>query len=231
MILLAIDVAVFDEHARPACLEIDAPCNAAFGTAVGRRRASASRICSFHFFSLKLFIMAEELADFGFPESLCTAAMQQSFLTSTEERVEWILSNIDTGDELERSTLQQQQDDDEEFKMVILIRSDLGMSPGKVASQCVHAALGCVRQFTSTMPYQTKLQAWELTGEKVVCLRCDTLAEMQNYFTVARSRDIPVHAVHDAGRTEIAPGSITCLAIGPDTTTRIDGVTGTLRLY
>ena len=94
-------------------------------------------------------IMGEELADFGFPESLCAAAMQQSFLTSTEERVEWILSNIDTGDELERSTLQQQQDDDEEFKMVILIRSDLAMSPGKVASQCVHAALGCVRQFTS----------------------------------------------------------------------------------
>jgi PTH2 family peptidyl-tRNA hydrolase len=48
---------------------------------------------------------------------------------------------------------------------------------------------------------------------------------------VARTQNIPVHAVRDAGRTEIAPGSITCLAIGPDTTTRIDGVTGTLRLY
>jgi PTH2 family peptidyl-tRNA hydrolase len=174
--------------------------------------------------------MAEELADFGFPESLCAAAMRQSFLSSTEERVEWILSNIDTSDELESSTLQQQQEDDE-YKMVILIRSDLGMSPGKMASQCVHAALGCVRQFTSAMPYQTKLQAWESTGEKVVCLRCDTLAEMQTFLNVARTQNIPVHAVRDAGRTEIAPGSITCLAIGPDTTTRIDGVTGTLRLY
>lgn len=199
--------------------------------------------------------MAEELADFGFPESLCNAAMQHTFLTSTEERVEWILSNIDAcelesstfeenvfgnttleGEEIRESGQQHQHEHDEEYKMVILIRSDLGMSPGKVASQCVHAALGCVRfvndnNSSTKCNYQTKLQAWESTGEKIVCLRCDTLADMQNYFNVAHARDITVHAVRDAGRTEIAPGSITCLAIGPDTTTRIDIVTGTLRLY
>ena len=194
--------------------------------------------------------MGEELADIGFPESLCNAAMQHTFLTSTEERVEWILSNIDAG-ELESSTFeknvfgytlegeerreggqhQRQQQEQEEYKMVILIRSDLAMSPGKVASQCVHAALGCVRQFTSTITFEAKLQAWESTGEKVVCLRCDTLADMQTCLNAARTQNIPVHAVRDAGRTEIAPGSITCLAIGPDKTTRIDGVTGTLRLY
>ena len=207
--------------------------------------------------------MADELAALGFPMPLCQAAMRLEFLTTTEERVEWILGNVDAGDD-ESNPFEENfwadpranegADDDasgaaveasRECKMVIVVRSDLGMSPGKVASQCVHAALGCVRLCHAAssesdggggcggigMDHSAIARLWESMGEKVVCLRCDGLPEMQRCLDAARALGIPAHAVRDAGRTEIEPGSITCLAIGPDSAARIDGVTGKLRLY
>jgi PTH2 family peptidyl-tRNA hydrolase len=207
--------------------------------------------------------MADELAALGFQMPLCQAAMRLEFLTMTEERVEWILGHVDA-DADEINTFEENfwayprayeganddapdaaADASREYKMVIVVRSDLGMSPGKVASQCVHAALGCVRLChaassesdggggggTGMDHYSTVARLWESTGEKVVCLRCDALPEMQRCLGAARARGIPAHAVRDAGRTEIEPGSITCLAIGPDSAARIDGVTGKLRLY
>ena len=195
--------------------------------------------------------MADELAAFGFSMPLCQAAMRLEFLTTTEERVEWILGNIDAGDEkfwedtrANDDASGAAMDPSREYKMVIVVRSDLGMSPGKVASQCVHAALGCVRLCHAAssesdggggggtgMDHSTVARLWESTGEKVVCLRCDALPEMQRCLDAARALGVPAHAVRDAGRTEIEPGSITCLAIGPDAAARIDGVTGKLRLY
>jgi PTH2 family peptidyl-tRNA hydrolase len=36
--------------------------------------------------------------------------------------------------------------------------------------------------------------------------------------------------VTDAGRTEIAPGSVTCIGLGPESSARIDKVTGGLSM-
>ncbi len=38
----------------------------------------------------------------------------------------------------------------EEYKLVLVVRSDLRMSAGKVAAQCVHAALGVVDRVRSS---------------------------------------------------------------------------------
>jgi PTH2 family peptidyl-tRNA hydrolase len=46
----------------------------------------------------------------------------------------------------------------------------------------------------------------------------------------AVSLGIPTFEVHDAGRTQIAAGSKTILAIGPAVRSDIDKVTGHLRL-
>lgn len=46
----------------------------------------------------------------------------------------------------------------------------------------------------------------------------------------ASSLGLPTHVVRDAGRTEVEPGSITVLAVGPAPAEAIDAVTGALRL-
>ena len=46
----------------------------------------------------------------------------------------------------------------------------------------------------------------------------------------ARAAGLPHHAVQDAGRTEVEPGTLTVLAVaGPDEA--VDAITGDLRLY
>ena len=117
----------------------------------------------------------------------------------------------------------------EEMKMVLVVRADLGMSPGKVASQCVHAALGCYRDMQQSNPAQ--LAAWERIGEAAVCLRCTSLAELEQLEQAAHGARLQTHTVRDAGRTEVESGSKTVLAIGPDLVSRINGVTGRLRLF
>jgi PTH2 family peptidyl-tRNA hydrolase len=46
----------------------------------------------------------------------------------------------------------------------------------------------------------------------------------------AREQQIPTCLVHDAGRTVIPAGTITCLGLGPAATDVLEPLTGTLRL-
>lgn len=47
---------------------------------------------------------------------------------------------------------------------------------------------------------------------------------------VAKKAGLPTYQVHDAGRTQIAAGSQTVLAIGPATKSALDKITGHLKL-
>ena len=51
----------------------------------------------------------------------------------------------------------------------LCVRSDLGMSKGKIAAQCAHAAIGAYRSAEKTQP--ASLQAWEMSGQTKVVLR------------------------------------------------------------
>ena len=115
----------------------------------------------------------------------------------------------------------------EGMKMVLLIAGFLRMSPGKVASQCVHAALGCSRSATIS-----DFEMWTRNGEKAVCLNVDTAEEMNTLLKRAKeSGTLNVHECFDAGRTEVESGSRTVVAIGPHAESLIDRVTGHLALY
>jgi PTH2 family peptidyl-tRNA hydrolase len=46
----------------------------------------------------------------------------------------------------------------------------------------------------------------------------------------ARAADLPVELVHDAGRTQVPSGTLTCCAVGPAQAERIDAVTAGLGL-
>ncbi len=112
-----------------------------------------------------------------------------------------------------------------EAKVVLCVVASLGMSAGKVAAQAAHAAVGLFRRMQDERP--PWLSAWEHCGEKTVVLSVPTAAEAEALATKALSTprerkraayDAParcaVHAVLNAGRTEVAPGSFTVLGLG-----------------
>lgn len=115
---------------------------------------------------------------------------------------------------------------EEGMKMVLLVQTSLSMSPGKVASQCVHAALGASRSSKAL-----DMERWTTTGEKAVCLNVETEEEMNELVGKAQSASLNVHSCLDAGRTQVSEGSRTVVAIGPHTESDIDAVTGHLKLY
>lgn len=53
---------------------------------------------------------------------------------------------------------------------------------------------------------------------------------LMNVTKEARAANLTVSLIQDAGRTQVAPGSRTVLAIGPGLSTDIDKVTGHLKL-
>ena len=56
-------------------------------------------------------------------------------------------------------------------------------------------------------------------------------AEMVELERVARQKGLVTTIIHDAGHTQVDPGTATVLGIGPGPASVIDSVTGHLRLY
>ena len=54
---------------------------------------------------------------------------------------------------------------------------------------------------------------------------------LSDLISMARSQNLPFYLVHDAGRTEVNPGTATVLAVGPMQSDIVDKVTGELSLY
>lgn len=113
----------------------------------------------------------------------------------------------------------------EKMKQVIVIRSDLNMSTGKIAAQACHASLGSYKKSNDL-----SIKKWESEGEKKVIVKVNDLEELFHIRELLKSTDIPFYLVRDAGRTEIPKSTITCLGIGPDEDDKIDKITQDLKL-
>ncbi|KAG0089069.1 hypothetical protein BGZ93_010061 [Podila epicladia] len=116
----------------------------------------------------------------------------------------------------------------EEFKMA-MIRSDLGMGKGKAAAQCCHATLANYKELSKKAP--KTLKQWEYCGQAKVSLKIDSEEDMLMIQAQAMSLGLAAHSIRDAGRTQIAAGSRTVLAVGPGPVSVINSVTGHLKLY
>ncbi|ORY95912.1 peptidyl-tRNA hydrolase PTH2-domain-containing protein [Syncephalastrum racemosum] len=116
----------------------------------------------------------------------------------------------------------------DDFKMVLIVRTDLGMTKGKVAAQCGHATLACYK--AARKANQGILRAWESSGQPKIALKCDSEDKMLEMQAIARSLGLIAHSICDAGRTQIAAGSRTVLGIGPGPVELINQVTGHLKL-
>ena len=113
-------------------------------------------------------------------------------------------------------------------KQVLIVRRDLNMSPGKIAAQCVHAGQRFLMTGLDTEPED--FQEWKATGETIVVLGCGSSLELLDLWAQAKESNLAAHVMVDEGRTEVAPNTNTCLAIGPACSDRIDPITRHLRL-
>eukprot|EP00252_Welwitschia_mirabilis_P009852 TRINITY_DN22747_c0_g1_i3.p1 TRINITY_DN22747_c0_g1~~TRINITY_DN22747_c0_g1_i3.p1 ORF type:complete len:188 (+),score=23.98 TRINITY_DN22747_c0_g1_i3:217-780(+) len=117
---------------------------------------------------------------------------------------------------------------EQDVKMVFVVRQDLKMGGGKIASQCAHAATGIYGELM--LSQRALLFKWEQCGQPKMVVTCKNLQEMNRLEVAAEKAGLPTFAVCDAGRTQVAAGSKTVLAIGPGSKNVVDSVTGRLRL-
>ncbi|XP_024025282.1 peptidyl-tRNA hydrolase 2, mitochondrial [Morus notabilis] len=113
---------------------------------------------------------------------------------------------------------------DQELKMVLVVRQDLRMKSGKIASQCAHAATGMYAELVHS--HRSLLRQWEQCGQPKIVVTCKNQQEMNRLKEDAESIGLPTFVVADAGRTQVSAGSNTVLAIGPGPKAIVDSVTG-----
>ena len=111
------------------------------------------------------------------------------------------------------------------YKQVILVRTDLKMGKGKVAAQVSHASVEAVLGSNSKI-----VSLWKKQGMKKVVLKVKDEKELLSYKREADSFGLKAVLIKDAGRTQIKPGSVTVLGIGPDESEKIDQVTSGLKI-
>jgi len=115
-----------------------------------------------------------------------------------------------------------------QYKQVIIVRTDLGMSRGKLAVQVAHAAV-----LAAFKAYRERLEwfrPWWDSGQKKVAVKVNSEKELLDIANQARSLGLPTSIVRDAGLTELPPGTLTAIGIGPAPSNLIDKVTGRLKL-
>jgi PTH2 family peptidyl-tRNA hydrolase len=111
-------------------------------------------------------------------------------------------------------------------KLVVVVRTDLGMGRGKLAAQVAHAAVVAVLSAQGRPDFGT----WLGEGQPKVVLSVSDSERLSAVAAAADAAGLPVHVICDACRTQLAQGTTTCCAIGPADNARIDAVTGGLSL-
>lgn len=109
-----------------------------------------------------------------------------------------------------------------DVKQVIVLRSDIEMSKGKSIAQACHASLGAYESAENDAK-----EEWRAAGDPKIVLEHEDLEQLRNE---AQRSGLPHKLVTDAGRTELEPGTVTALGIGPAEESKIDPITGDLDL-
>jgi peptidyl-tRNA hydrolase len=114
------------------------------------------------------------------------------------------------------------------FKLVLCVNMSLGMQKGKMAAQCCHATLGAYKLAMKQCP--RNVQLWEYIGQAKIAVKAESNEQLADLQKAAKAAGLVTYLVHDAGKTQIAFGSKTVLAIGPAPVSAFEGITSDLKL-
>lgn len=104
------------------------------------------------------------------------------------------------------------------------------MTRGKLVAQGSHATLANYLYLRTHSPQNPVLERWQREGQAKVALKVESEEEILVLQAQAMSLGLCARVVRDAGRTQIAAGSVTALGVGPGPKSVVDRVTGGLKL-
>ncbi|MCK5600445.1 peptidyl-tRNA hydrolase Pth2 [Candidatus Pacearchaeota archaeon] len=115
------------------------------------------------------------------------------------------------------------------IKQVIVVRKDLNMRKGKLAAQVAHAAMAIL--FNHGRPITNYwIENWLNTGMTKIVVSVDSEDELFAVHEKAKEATILTALIQDEGRTEFKEPTHTAVSVGPCESTRIDEITGNLKL-
>jgi len=114
------------------------------------------------------------------------------------------------------------------LKQTIVARADLGMGKGKLAAQAAHASLAAAEEAMKAR--EEWYRDWKSSGQMKVVVKVHSEEELQELYRKARISKLPAALIQDRGLTQVEPGTVTCLGIGPGPDDKIDALTGKLKL-
>ena len=126
-------------------------------------------------------------------------------------------------------------------KQVIVMRKDLNMRKGKMVAQGAHSSIAFLTNKMKKNISNPEALWWvNLTqAEKEwingsffkVCVGVDSEKELFDILEKARSMGVEVNLITDQGHTEFnGVPTNTCLALGPDYSSKLDVISGHLKL-
>lgn len=113
--------------------------------------------------------------------------------------------------------------------MLFVVNGSLKMSSGKLAAQVAHCAIDIYRKLLEKQ--SQSLNDWEDIGGTKIVVRGNSTEELLDIENRAKTTDTSIitSKIEDAGRTEIASGSITCVGLF-GTNEQLNPITGHLKL-
>jgi PTH2 family peptidyl-tRNA hydrolase len=115
-----------------------------------------------------------------------------------------------------------------EYKLVIVLRTDIKMSKGKMAAQAGHAAVSASEYARKNRPEWWN--PWIMEGQCKIAVKVKSEQEILELERKARNAKLPAALIVDRGLTELPPETTTCLGIGPAPADKVDAITGKLSL-
>lgn len=126
-----------------------------------------------------------------------------------------------------------------DVKQVIVMRTDLNMRKGKMAAQAAHASMKVIldqnisqwKSDTLEICYDNRFRSWLGGIFTKIVVGIDSELKLLEIFNNAKEQGMYCSLIKDNGLTEFnGIPTITCCAIGPEYSDKLDQLTGKLKL-